>query len=324
MTAGVVVERLAKSFGTHRALSSLDLDVPAGTIGAVLGPNGAGKTTTIRILATLEQADGGRALVGGFDVRREPHRVRSIISLTGQYAAVDGDLTARENLIMIGRLYRLKGSAARRRADELLERFGLAATAGRLTRTYSGGMRRRLDLALSLVWPPKVLFLDEPTTGLDPPSREELWAVVRDLRAEGTTVVLTTQYLEEADRLADRVTVIDKGRAVASGQAAELKSAYGADVLELSAADPAVAEKAARVLVDRAGLGKRTARVTDDAATASITVPAGSYSVVEALRLLDAEGLRLDDIRIRNASLDEVFAALTARTGAGARAGDTA
>ncbi len=316
MTAGVVVERLAKSFGTHQALSSLDLDVPAGTIGAVLGPNGAGKTTTIRILATLDQADGGRALVGGFDVRREPHQVRSIISLTGQYAAVDGDLTARENLIMIGRLYRLKGPAARRRADELLERFGLAATAGRLTRTYSGGMRRRLDLALSLVWPPKVLFLDEPTTGLDPPSREELWAVVRDLRAEGTTVVLTTQYLEEADRLADRVTVIDKGQAVASGQAAELKSAYGADVLELSAADRTVAEQAARVLVDRAGLGKGTARVTDDAATASITVPAGSYSVVEAIRLLDAEGLRLDDIRIRNASLDEVFAALTAHTGA--------
>jgi oleandomycin transport system ATP-binding protein len=318
MTAGVVVERLAKSFGRHQALSSLDLDVPAGTIGAVLGPNGAGKTTTIRILATLDQADGGRALVGGFDVRREPHQVRSIISLTGQYAAVDGDLTARENLIMIGRLYRLKGSAARRRADELLERFGLAATAGRLTRTYSGGMRRRLDLALSLVWPPKVLFLDEPTTGLDPPSREELWAVVRDLRAEGTTVVLTTQYLEEADRLADRVTVIDKGQAVASGQAAELKSAYGADVLELSAADRTVAEQAARVLVDRVGLGKGTARVTDNAATASITVPAGSYSVVEAIRLLDAEGLRLDDIRIRNASLDEVFAALTAHTGADA------
>jgi daunorubicin resistance ABC transporter ATP-binding subunit len=318
MTAGVVVERLAKSFGTHQALSSLDLDVPAGTIGAVLGPNGAGKTTTIRILATLDRADGGRALVGGFDVRHEPHRVRSIISLTGQYAAVDGDLTARENLIMIGRLYRLKGSAARRRADELLERFGLTAAAGRLTRTYSGGMRRRLDLALSLVWPPKVLFLDEPTTGLDPPSREELWAVVRDLRAEGTTVVLTTQYLEEADRLADRVTVIDKGQAVATGQAAELKSAYGADVLQLLADDHAVAEQAARVLIDRAGLGKGTARVTDDAATASITVPAGSYSVVEAIRLLDAEGLRLDDIRIRNASLDEVFAALTARTGAGA------
>jgi oleandomycin transport system ATP-binding protein len=318
MTAGVVVEGLAKSFGPHQALSSLDLDVPAGTIGAVLGPNGAGKTTTIRILATLEQADGGRALVGGFDVRRESHQVRSIISLTGQYAAVDGDLTARENLIMVGRLYRLKGSAARRRADELLERFGLAATAGRLTRTYSGGMRRRLDLALSLVWPPRVLFLDEPTTGLDPPSREELWAVVRDLRAEGTTVVLTTQYLEEADRLADRVTVIDKGQAVASGQAAELKSAYGADVLELSAADQTVAEQAARVLVDRVGLGKGTARVTDAAATASITVPAGSYSVVEAIRLLDAEGLRLDDIRIRKASLDEVFAALTAHTGADA------
>jgi ABC-type multidrug transport system ATPase subunit len=179
-------------------------------------------------------------------------------------------------------------------------------------------MRRRLDLALSLVWPPRVLFLDEPTTGLDPPSREELWAVVRGLRAEGTTVVLTTQYLEEADRLADRVTVIDKGQAVAAGQAAELKSAYGADVLELFAADRTVAEQAARVLIGRAGLGKGAARVASDAAPASITVPAGGYSVVEAIRLLDAEGLRLDDIRIRNASLDEVFAALTARTGADA------
>jgi ABC-2 type transport system ATP-binding protein len=317
VTAGVVVECLTKSFGPHQALSSLDLDVPAGTIGAVLGPNGAGKTTTIRILATLDQADGGRALVGGFDVRHQPHRVRSIISLTGQYAAVDGDLTARENLVMIGRLYRLKGLVARRRADELLERFGLTAAAGRLTRTYSGGMRRRLDLALSLVWPPKVLFLDEPTTGLDPPSREELWAVVRELRAEGTTVVLTTQYLEEADRLADRVTVIDRGQAVATGQAAELKSAYGADVIELFAADQSVAEQAARMLIDRAGLSQGTARVADDAAV-SVTVPAGSYSVVAAVRLLDAEGLHLDDIRVRNATLDEVFAALTARTEADA------
>jgi daunorubicin resistance ABC transporter ATP-binding subunit len=318
MTAGVVAEQLTKSFGTFKALSGLDLEVPAGTIGAVLGPNGAGKTTTIRILATLDQADSGRALVGGFDVRHQGHRVRSIVSLTGQYAAVDGDLTARENLIMVGRLYHLKRSAARCRADELLERFGLGSAAGRLTRTFSGGMRRRLDLALSLVWPPKVLFLDEPTTGLDPPSREELWAVVRDLRADGTTVVLTTQYLEEADRLADRVTVIDKGRAVATGRAADLKSAYGADVLELFAADRSVAERAAKVLTDRAGpAGARLDRpangASPEAGMVSITVPAEAYSVVKAIRLLDAESLCLDDIRIRRATLDEVFAALTAR-----------
>ncbi len=320
MTAGVVVEQLTKSFGRFRALSGLDLEVPAGTIGAVLGPNGAGKTTTIRILATLDAADSGRALVGGFDVRCQGHRVRSIVSLTGQYAAVDGDLTARENLIMIGRLYHLKRPAARRRADELLERFDLGHAAGRLTRTFSGGMRRRLDLALSLVWPPKVLFLDEPTTGLDPPSREELWAVVRDLRAGGTTVVLTTQYLEEADRLADRVTVIDDGRAVATGRAADLKLAYGADVVELFATDRSVAERAAKVLIVRAGpararLGRPADGVRPESGAVSITVPAEAYSVVEAIRLLDAEELLLDDIRIRRATLDEVFTALTGRAG---------
>jgi daunorubicin resistance ABC transporter ATP-binding subunit len=314
MIAGVVAEQLTKSFGPLEALSGLDLEVPAGTVGAVLGPNGAGKTTTIRILATLDQADSGRAFVGGFDVRYQAHQVRSIISLTGQYAAVDGDLTGRENLIMIGRLYRLSRRYARQRADELLDRFGLGPAAERLTRNYSGGMRRRLDLALSLVSPPRVLFLDEPTTGLDLTSREQLWAVVHDLQADGTTVVLTTQYLEEADRLAERVTVIDNGRAVATGRPADLKSAYGADVFELFAADHSVADRAAKLLTDRAGLGQQAIGTATGDMPVLVTVPTGFYSVVDAIRLLDAEGLRLDDLHVRRASLDEVFAALTART----------
>jgi ABC-2 type transport system ATP-binding protein len=315
MITGVVAEQLTKSFGTFEALSGLDLEVPAGTVGAVLGPNGAGKTTTIRILATLDQPDSGRAFVGGFDVRHQAHQVRSIISLTGQYAAVDGDLTGRENLVLIGRLYRLPRAAARRRADELLERFGLGAAAERLTRNYSGGMRRRLDLAVSLVSPPRVLFLDEPTTGLDLTSREQLWSVVHDLRAGGTTVVLTTQYLEEADRLAERVTVIDHGKTVATGRPADLKSAYGADVLELSAADPSVADQAAKLLTDRAGLGAHAIGGAPGDMPVLVTVPAGLYSVVDAIRLLDAAGIELDDLHVRRASLDEVFAALTARTG---------
>ena len=333
MTTGVLTEQLTKSFGPFKALCGVDLEVPAGTVGAILGPNGAGKTTTIRILATLDQADSGQAFVGGFDVRREAHRVRSIVSLTGQYAAVDADLTGRENLIMIGRLCRLTRVGARHRADELLERFDLVSAAARLTRTYSGGMRRRLDLALSLVRPPRVLFLDEPTTGLDPPSREELWSVVRELRGAGTTIVLTTQYLEEADRLAERVSVIASGKIVATGRPADLKSTYGADVFELVAADHAVAEQAAKVLAQRAGLGPDAIGAAQpdgygspDAAAGqdgpvSVTLPADTYSVVEAIRLLDTAGLWLDDIRVRRATLDEVFTALTARPANRARAG---
>jgi ABC-2 type transport system ATP-binding protein len=315
MRQGVLVEGLTKSFGGFRALNGLDLAVGEGTVGAVLGPNGAGKTTTIRILTTLDAADGGRAFVGGFDVARQPHSVRAVIALTGQYAAVDGDLTGRENLIMIGRLYHLSRPAAKRRADELLQRFLLADAAARLTRTYSGGMRRRLDLAASLVTPPRVLFLDEPTTGLDPPSREELWAVVRELGREGTTVVLTTQYLEEADRLADHVAVIDGGRVVATGSPADLKAAHGGDVLDLMSVEPSVAARAAKLLAHRAGPGEQAIHAGADAGWVSVTVPSGSYSVPEAVRILDAEGLRLDDIRVRRASLDEVFSALIASAG---------
>ena len=315
MERGVLAEGLMKSFGHSQALQGLDLLVQEGSVGAVLGPNGAGKTTTIRILTTLDTADSGRAFVGGFDIAQQSHSVRAVIALTGQFAAVDGDLTGRENLIMIGRLYHLKRSAAKRRADELLERFMLTAAAGRLTRTYSGGMRRRLDLAASLVTPPRVLFLDEPTTGLDPPSREELWTVVRDLGREGTTVVLTTQYLEEADRLADHVTVVDRGRTVATGKPADLKAAYGGDVLELVSIEPAVADQAAKLLAHRSGLGDSAIHAGAQPGRVNVTVPSGSYSVVDAVRLLDAEGLRLDDIQLRRASLDEVFSTLITAAG---------
>jgi ABC-2 type transport system ATP-binding protein len=309
MQAGVLVEDLRKSFGPLCAVDGLSFVVPAGSVGAVLGPNGAGKTTTIRILTTLDVADSGRAIVGGYDVARQPHSVRSTIALTGQYAAVDGDLTGRQNLIMIGRLFHLSRAAAKRRADELLERFRLAPAANRLTRLYSGGMRRRLDLAASLVTAPRVLFLDEPTTGLDPPSREELWIVVRNLREEGATILLTTQYLEEADRLADSVTVIDRGRAVAHGTSAELKAAFGGDVLELVSARADVLLCAAQFLADKAGLPEGAISHLSD--RLEVVVPSGTYSVVEATRLLDAEGLWLEDILLRRASLDEVFSTLT-------------
>jgi len=304
-----------KSFGRSLALRGLDLLVQEGTVGALLGPNGAGKTTTIRILTTLDAADSGRAFVGGFDIARQSHSVRSVIALTGQYAAVDVDLTGRENLVMIARLYHLNRSAAKRRADDLLDRFMLTAAAGRLTRTYSGGMRRRLDLAASLVIPPRVLFLDEPTTGLDPPSREELWTVVRDLGREGTTVVLTTQYLEEADRLADQVTVVDGGRAVATGKPADLKTAYGGDVLELASRDPSIADRAARLLAQRSNLTESAIQPGAAPGRMRVTLPFGTYSVVDAVRLLDAEGLRVDDIQLRRASLDEVFSTLVTAAG---------
>jgi ABC-2 type transport system ATP-binding protein len=309
---GVHARGLRKAFGPFLALDGLDLDVPAGTVGAVLGPNGAGKTTSIRILTTLDEADAGSATVGGHDIGTRAHAVRTAIALTGQYAAVDGDLTGRENLVLIGRLYRLPRPVAKRRADELLERFHLSGAGSRLVRNYSGGMRRRLDLAASLVLSPKVVFLDEPTTGLDPPSREELWDVVRALRAGGTTIVLTTQYLEEADRLADEITVIDHGRAVAKGTPAELKAAVGGDVLELWSDAPGVAERAARWLAGRNARG--TVTVDPSGRGATVGLPSGSLTAADAVRLLDAESLRVTEVSLRRATLDEVFSALTVRT----------
>jgi ABC-2 type transport system ATP-binding protein len=314
LAGGVVVELLRKQFGDFVALDGIDLVVPPGTVGGVLGPNGAGKTTAIRILTTLLSADGGRATVAGFDVFSEQHDVRSVISLTGQYAAVDEDLTGRENLIMIGRLGRLKRPQARARSDQLLERFSLSAAASKLVRTYSGGMRRRLDLAASLVVPPKVLFLDEPTTGLDPQSRLELWDVVRDLRAEGTTILLTTQYLEEADRLADMISVVDHGRIIAEGTPDQLKAQIGGEVLELTGADGVAALAAADLIATKLGVGAHDISFDPERRQALVPIPTGSLSVFEAVRLVDADGLELEDIKLRRSSLDDVFLALTGQT----------
>ncbi|WP_197523392.1 ATP-binding cassette domain-containing protein [Actinokineospora pegani] len=244
----VAVRGLVKSLGGRRVLDGVDLEVPAGGVLALLGPNGAGKTTVVRVLSTLLRPDAGTVVVNGHDVVAAPHRVRGTIGLTGQYAAVDGLLTGAENLRMMARLARLGRRAAHARADALLERFDLVEAGGRQVRAYSGGMRRRLDLAASLVARPPLLVLDEPTTGLDPRSRATLWSAIRELLTEGTTVVLTTQYLEEADRLADHVTVLDGGRVVAEGSPARLKASVGADRLELGFADAAAASSAADLL----------------------------------------------------------------------------
>jgi ABC-2 type transport system ATP-binding protein len=314
MAGGVFAHGLRKRFGDVVAVDGIDFVVPPGTVGGLLGPNGAGKTTTIRMLTTLLVPDGGVATVAGYDIATEAHQVRSVISLTGQYAAVDEDLTGRENLMMVGRLTRLGRRRAYARADELLERFGLANAANRLVRNYSGGMRRRLDLAASLVVPPVVLFLDEPTTGLDPPARLELWDLVRDLRAEGTTIVLTTQYLEEADRLADRISVVDAGKVIAEGTAKELKRTIGGEVFRLRSADRELASRAGKVLATRLGLDPAGATVDGEHGELLLPIPTGSLSVFEAVRLLDVEGLELDDISLDHASLDDVFLRLTGHT----------
>jgi ABC-2 type transport system ATP-binding protein len=314
LTGGVVVEGLRKQFGGVIALDGIDLAVPEGSVGAVLGQNGAGKTTAIRVLSTLLSADGGRATVAGFDVFSEPHYVRSVISLTGQYAAVDDDLTGSENLTMIGRLGRLSRQQARVRADELLERFALSFASSRLVRAYSGGMRRRLDLAASLVVPPRVLFLDEPTTGLDPPSRLQLWEVVRGLRDDGTTILLTTQYLEEADRLADMISVVDHGRIIAAGTAAQLKARSGGEVLELTARDRIAAHAAAFLIASKLGVRADGIAFRPDGRQTHLRIPTGSLSVLEAVRVLDSEGIALEDISLRRSSLDDVFLALTGHT----------
>src|SRR5216683_8042663 len=241
--AMIDVEGISKSFGETKALAGVDMSVPAGTVQGLLGPNGAGKTTLVRILATLLAPDTGRARISGVDVQKDPDTVRSLIGLAGQYAAVDETLTGRENLVMVGRLYRLGTKLAKARAGESLERLGLAEAADRPVKTYSGGMRRRLDLGASLVGRPVVLIMDEPTTGLDPRTRIELWAFIEELVREGTTLLLTTQYLEEADRLADRIAVIERGRVIAAGSPDELKQRIGGDVLEVRATHPGDVER---------------------------------------------------------------------------------
>ncbi|MGY1779033.1 ATP-binding cassette domain-containing protein [Geodermatophilus sp. SYSU D01036] len=308
MNDAILVEGLQKRFGSNTALAGVDLAVPEGTVLGLLGPNGAGKTTVVRILTTLLLPDGGRAEVAGVDVVREPDRVRSVIGLTGQYAAVDEYLTGFENLEMVGRLYRLGKRESRARAGELLERFDLTDAANRPAKTYSGGMRRRLDIAASLIARPRVLFLDEPTTGLDPRSRLAMWEFIADLAGGGTTILLTTQYLEEADRLADSMVVIDRGRAIARGTADELKAQVGGQRLEFAVTDAgALPEMVARLRP----LAVDEPHVDEQARRLSIPVTGGAEVLADALRRLDGHTADIFDVGLRRPDLDDVFLALT-------------
>ena len=293
------------------ALKGVDFVVPEGSLMGLLGPNGAGKTTAIRIVTTLLLPDGGSASVAGHDVVKEPQVVRAMIGLTGQYAAVDEDLTGRENLVLVGRLSRVPKRAAFERAARLLEAFDLSTAADRQLKTYSGGMRRRLDLAASLMVSPPVLFLDEPTTGLDPRSRLALWDVITELKTEGTTIVLTTQYLEEADQLADRISVIDGGRIIAEGTADELKAKVGGDVLHLTVADLSDTSAAAAALSSVFAVPESELVVDADVGTVQVPVEGGTMVLIDAVRVLDAKGIEPADLGLRRPSLDDVFLSLT-------------
>jgi len=308
VTAPIVkVHDVVHDFGRVRALDGVSLEVEPGVVHGLLGPNGAGKTTLIRVLATLLRPASGTVHVAGVDVLADPTGARARIGLAGQFAAVDAYLTGRENVEMVGRLYGLRGADVRRRADEVLERIGLGADSGRRVSTYSGGMRRRLDLAASLVGRPQVMFLDEPTTGIDPRSRMDVWELIVDLVANGTTVLLTTQYLEEADRLADRITVIDHGRIVTEGTAEELKSRVASAVLEVRTA-PQDRERAAAILADVIGEPP-----TSDLSGTGLRMPAreGTATLVAAVRALDEAGIQPEDVVLQRPSLDDVFLAVT-------------
>jgi oleandomycin transport system ATP-binding protein len=309
---------LAKSFGETKALAGVDLAAAKGSVLAVLGPNGAGKTTAVRILATLLRADAGTARVNGFDVRRQPNEVRASIGLTGQFASVDEDLTGTQNLVMIGQLLDLSKRAARQRAAELLAWFDLTEAANKVAKTYSGGMRRRLDLAASLVGRPQVIFLDEPTTGLDPAKREDMWDVVRSLVGDGSTVLLTTQYLEEADALADEITVINHGRVIAHDTPHGLKRVVGGQRLTVRPADPARHDDLIAVLASIAGIDGR-APETDGRGTVTIGVDSDEV-LPDVVARLRAAGIAVEEFSLHLPSLDEVFFTLTGtRSGSDAR-----
>ncbi len=305
----VVAENLVKSYdkGKVKALDGLSLDVSEGTVLGVLGPNGAGKTTTVRVLSTLLSPDSGSAFVAGIDVIKHPEKVREVIGLSGQYAAVDETLTGWDNLLMFGRLYHLSREKAKVRASELLEQFSLTDAAKRPIRTYSGGMRRRLDLAASLIVNPKILFLDEPTTGLDPRGRQEMWGVIKGLVKSGTTLLLTTQYLEEADQLADDIVVVDHGKVIARGTSDELKRQVGGERLEIVVADSEISR--VKEIVARVASGKVS--VDEDLGKISAPVSSGSRALIEAARGLDEISIHPLDIGLKRPSLDDVFISLT-------------
>ncbi|MEV6108789.1 ATP-binding cassette domain-containing protein [Streptomyces sp. NPDC051940] len=308
MPGAIYAEGLVKNFGDVRALDGVDLDVPEGTVLGLLGPNGAGKTTTVRVLTTLLRPDSGRAEVAGIDVLKHPNDVRRSIGLSGQFAAVDEYLTGRENLTMVGQLYQLSARDAKARAGELLERFNLADAADRPAKTYSGGMRRRLDLAAALVVSPPVMFMDEPTTGLDPRNRQALWKIIQELVAGGTTLLLTTQYLEEADHLAHDICVIDHGRVIARGTSDQLKAQTGGERVEVVVHDPSMIPAGSEVLRT---LGK--GEVSVEAHTRMLTVPVvgGAKLLADVIRDLDERGVEIDDIGLRRPTLDDVFITLT-------------
>lgn len=310
MTEAVRAEGLVKKFGDVVALDGFDLSVEQGTVCGLLGPNGAGKTTAVRIFTTLLHATSGRATVAGIDVAKNPNEVRKLIGLTGQYAAVDEYLTGRENIQMVGQLYHLDTRWVKARTTELLDRFRLMDAADRLAKTYSGGMRRRLDLAASLVARPQILFLDEPTTGLDPRSRIDTWEVIEQLVTDGTTVLLTTQYLDEADQLAQEIVVIDQGRVIAKGTSETLKDQVGGDRVEIVVVDPQQLGAAASAL---SAVGGTAASANLDARTVTVPVSGGSTVLVDVVRALDNAGVQIEDLALRRPTLDDVFLSLTGR-----------